>query len=109
MCSCRKTRTCPLMERKVKELKDEDWMTQDEWYQIRGVNSLLTGPAGTGFFVNIELKSSRPDVSAFFRAEGAIVRPSWLEQVIDDLAVHEANARFSQIFKDPLKNWGLWS
>ena len=82
------------MERKVKELKDEDWMTQDEWYQTRGVKLFANRSRWDWFFRKYRTEIVTAGCVGIL-GRRVIVRPSWLAQVIDDLAVHEANARLS--------------
>lgn len=94
MCSCRKTKTCPLMESQVKDFKDEDWMTQDEWYQTKGVKLFANRSRWDWFFRKYRTEIVTAGCIGIL-GRSLVVRPSWLEQVIDDLVVREANARLS--------------
>lgn len=98
MCSCRMTRTCPLMEGQLKAFKTEYWMTQDEWYQTRGVKLFANRSRWDWFFRKYRTEIITAGCVGIL-GRSVVVRPSWLEQVIDDLAVHEANAKLSSHIK----------
>ena len=72
----------------------EDWMTQDEWYQTRGSKLFANRSRWDWFF-----RKHREEIVTAgcigILGRSVVVRPSWLEQVIDDLVVREANARLS--------------
>tara|TARA_B100001939_G_C16585574_1_gene464672 strand:+ start:203 stop:460 length:258 start_codon:yes stop_codon:yes gene_type:complete len=82
------------MESQVKDFKDEDWMTQDEWYQTKGVKLFANRSRWDWFFRKYRTEIVTAGCIGIL-GRSLVVRPSWLEQVIDDLVVREANARLS--------------
>lgn len=85
------------MESQVKDFKDEDWMTQDEWYQTRGVKLFANRSRWDWFF-----RKYRAEIVSVgcigVLGRSVVVKPDQLEMVIDHLAVEKAKARVTSLF-----------
>lgn len=70
----------------------EDWMTQDEWYQTRGSKLFANRSRWDWFF-----RKHREDIVSLgcigLLGRNLVVKPSWLENAINDLVVIEAQRR----------------
>ena len=70
----------------------EDWMTQDEWYQTRGSKLFANRSRWDWFFRN-----HREEIVSLgcigLLGRNLVVKPSWLENAINDLVVIEAQRR----------------
>ena len=75
----------------MENVSTEDWMTQDEWYQTRGSKLFTTGPAGIGFRAQ---RGNRALVGLLVKTG---CKTSWLENVIDNIAVIDAQKAYSRL------------
>ncbi|MDC6458921.1 hypothetical protein PQY66_01105 [Luminiphilus sp.] len=70
----------------------EDWMTQDEWYQTRGSKLFANRSRWDWFF-----RKHREEIVSLgcigLLGRNLVVKPSWLENAINDLVVIEAQRR----------------
>ena len=70
----------------------EDWMTQDEWYQTRGSKLFANRSRWDWFF-----RKHREEIVSLgcigLLGRNLVVKPSWLENTINDLVVIEAQRR----------------
>lgn len=70
----------------------EDWMTQDEWYQTRGSKLFANRSRWDWFF-----RKHRDEIVSLgcigLLGRNLVVKPSWLENAINDLVVIEAQRR----------------
>ena len=70
----------------------EDWMTQDEWYQTRGSKLFANRSRWDWFF-----RKHREEIVSLgcigLLGRNLVVKPSWLEEAINDLVVIEAQRR----------------
>ena len=70
----------------------EDWMTQDEWYQTRGSKLFANRSRWDWFF-----RKYREEIVSLgcigLLGRNLVVKPSWLENAINDLVVIEAQRR----------------
>lgn len=82
------------MESQMENFLSEDWMTQDEWYQTRGSKLFANRSRWDWFFRKYRTEIVTAGCIGIL-GRSVVVRPSWLEQVIEDLVVREANARLS--------------
>lgn len=76
----------------MENVSTEDWMTQDEWYQTRGSKLFANRSRWDWFF-----RKHREEIVALgcvgLLGKNLVVKPSWLENVIDDIAVTDAQRR----------------
>lgn len=76
----------------MENVSTEDWMTQDEWYQTRGSKLFANRSRWDWFF-----RKHREEIVALgcvgLLGKSLVVKPSWLENVIDDIAVTDAQRR----------------
>ena len=70
----------------------EDWMTQDEWYQTRGSKLFANRSRWDWLF-----RKHREEIVSLgcigLLGRNLVVKPSWLENAINDLVVIEAQRR----------------
>ena len=73
----------------MENVSTEDWMTQDEWYQTRGSKLFANRSRWDWFF-----RTHREEIVALgcvgLLGKNLVVKPSWLENVIDNIAVMNA-------------------
>ena len=81
----------------MKDFKDEDWMTQDEWYQTRGVK-LFANRSRWGWFFRIYRAEIVSVGCIGVLGRSVVVKPDQLEMVIDHLAVEKAKAQLTSLF-----------
>ena len=76
----------------MENVSTEDWMTQDEWYQTRGSKLFANRSRWDWFF-----RKHREEIVALgcvgLLGKSLVVKPSWLENVIDNIAVIDAQKR----------------
>jgi len=85
----------------VKDFKDEDWMTQDEWYQTRGVKLFANRSRWDWFFRKYRAEIvSAGCIGVLGRS--VVVKPDQLEVVIDHLAVEKAKAQVTSFVSKSL-------
>ena len=80
------------MESQMENFLSEDWMTQDEWYQTRGSKLFANRSRWDWFF-----RKYREEIVSLgcigLLGRNLVVKPSWLENAINDLVVIEAQRR----------------
>ena len=80
------------MESQMENFLSEDWMTQDEWYQTRGSKLFANRSRWDWFF-----RKHREEIVSLgcigLLGRNLVVKPSWLENAINDLVVIEAQRR----------------
>ena len=82
------------MESQMENFLSEDWMTQDEWYQTRGSKLFANRSRWDWFFR--KHKEEIVSVGCIgILGRNLVVKPDWLERVIDHLAVAEAKNRLN--------------
>ena len=76
----------------MENVSTEDWMTQDEWYQTRGSKLFANRSRWDWFF-----RKHREEIVSLgcigLLGRNLVVKPSWLENAINDLVVIEAQRR----------------